>query len=800
MDKEEVADGIASYTVLLAKGDRNKFGIAYRVLDNIGVVITGVIPNSPADEWNSSCDSNHTICAGDTIIDANQSTEPRPIVEELLNSVQIYLHVQKTGPRWHITGEGAVKDGFKAKGKTHTFSGSGGPKGVSSSTRDLSKDDEVPVADLPLGIGSWFLILLAVFIPNLLLIGAFSDIGVGIKVFTALAAPERNFQGNILVGLGSMLVVVLIVSDWVTWKSKMKKALSGGTAVYIICVGAMLKCRYYPFTPLVIITFHIPVFLGVLRSKILPNVRRKSFYVGVTLSSFLCAFFALVIWLLWMNVDSLDGSNRWDDATKTRLVIDSEQMYDDYKVEINGRERSLNFFWDCDSDMQQLVDYVSLDCFQYDKCPYVASNYTISVEEEEVRSSACARVKTIWFLAWTCPLMSTGIMAIISIFTLLNGVLLNVTDTSKLEKVLKQFILMISFLVFTMYVSSSVAACALIGANVLIPSFLLINMLNQFVRKRRGLASKDEGKYTVGAQRVISAIQNWNWASILIKANWLVMLYWTLSVGVAKLTYVFLSWLNEELLKISFVMVLVIFFIIGFTMFMLPPVPGIPVYICAGIVLSARARNIEVVGKFWGGMCIAILESLVLKICAVCGQYSIGYYLGKSVKVQQMVSVDKVPIRAIEQILSLRGLNLPKVSVLVGGPDWPTSVLCGILRINLLQCCIGTLPVIFVSTPCVVAGAFMSNPALETEDSRRLSGVTTPAPTDKEGEIWDTLSTTALAGSFLVQLAGMVLALYFIQEVVHRDGEELAKPRKEHEAVAALTRREADYVQEYPGI
>jgi hypothetical protein len=195
-------------------------------------------------------------------------------------------------------------------------------------------------------------------------------------------------------------------------------------------------------------------------------------------------------------------------------------------------------------------------------------------------------------------------------------------------------------------------------------------------------------------------------------------------------------------------------------------------------------------------MIIAIFESLVLKLCAVCGQYSIGFFMGKSVKVQQMVSVDKVPIRAIEQILSVRGLNLPKVSVLVGGPDWPTSVLCGILRISLAQCCLGTLPVIFVSTPCVVAGAFMSNPAAVT-DTRRLSATVTPEPTSTEKEKWDTLSTTALAGSFLVQLAGMVLALYFIQEVVSRDGEELAKPRKEHEAVAALTRREADYVQEY---
>jgi hypothetical protein len=343
--------------------------------------------------------------------------------------------------------------------------------------------------------------------------------------------------------------------------------------------------------------------------------------------------------------------------------------------------------------------------------------------------------------------------------------------------------------------SDWVRACFLIGANVLIPSFLLINMLNQWTRKKRGLVPKDDPIYTSGAYRVIMACRSWNWASILMKANWLVILYWTLSVGVAKLTYIFLSWLNEELLKISFVGVLCIFFIIGFTMFMLPPVPGIPVYICSGIVLSARARNIEGVGKFWGGMCIAIVESLILKLCAVCGQYSIGYYMGKSVKVQQLVSVDKVPIRAIEKILMTRGLNLPKVSVLVGGPDWPTSVLCGVLKLNLFQCCLGTLPVIFVSSPCVIAGAFMSNPG-KTADRRLSGGTTTPAP-KKEGEIWDTLSTTALALSFLLQLAGMVLALYFIQEVVHKHGEDLAKPRKEHEAVAALTRQEADYVAEY---
>merc|ERR1712072_1367768 len=71
---------------------------------------------------------------------------------------------------------------------------------------------------------------------------------------------------------------------------------------------------------------------------------------------------------------------------------------------------------------------------------------------------------------------------------------------------------------------------------------------------------------------------------------------------------------------------------------------------------------------------------------------------------------------------------------------------------------------------------------------------------DTLGETWKTLSTTALALSFMLQLAGMILAMYYIQETVHRDGELLALPRPEHEAVAALTRKEADYVAEYNNV
>ena len=39
----------------------------------------------------------------------------------------------------------------------------------------------------------------------------------------------------------------------------------------------------------------------------------------------------------------------------------------------------------------------------------------------------------------------------------------------------------------------------------------------------------------------------------------------------------------------------------------------------------------------------------------------------------RFVGVDKVPTRAMEQILKQNGLKIDKVAILVAGPDWPTS-------------------------------------------------------------------------------------------------------------------------------
>ena len=51
------------------------------------------------------------------------------------------------------------------------------------------------------------------------------------------------------------------------------------------------------------------------------------------------------------------------------------------------------------------------------------------------------------------------------------------------------------------------------------------------------------------------------------------------------------------------------------------------------------------------------------------------------------------PIRAIRLILSKPGMSLKKISILCGGPDWPTSVLTGILKLRVLSMLWGSVPV-----------------------------------------------------------------------------------------------------------
>jgi len=640
-------------------------------------------------------------------------------------------------------------------------------------------------------------------IPNVVLLACFSHMGIGLDLYNIVAPKSISVLGDLTISCAGLFLVSCFVLDLRLCRRTI--IASSALVVYgLLFAGAVLKGRKYPWGPMLFVLFHIPLAAGLVRLFYARRVRRSLFYTAVCCITAGCAAVVLLSWILWILI----GDNGWNQDTKDILIQESSKTY-----EFVYKKRALVYKDDCGPEK----DVTGLG----------------NDERAEIKK-ACASAATMWFLVWVCPFIAVICNCVISAFCFLQGVMINLEDASRLEKILKQFVLGLALMLAGMYASVSLSGASLrlgstfmaffgtalfllmvwtyvevgskaiadiakrsnltqmlfriwendwsravfIGAlNVIIPAYFALTMLQQRVRRCRG-TTESADQFTPEARRVLVQLSEWRWSSILIKVVILGELFFTLQVGVAKITYVLLSALNHALAPVDYTAVIIMVFLIGLSMFLLPPVPGVPVYVFCGIVLAEQGRQLASVG-FVGGCLIAITLGFFTKLCACLGQYGIGYAMGKSVKIQQLIHVDKPFTRAIEKILNRPGLDAGKVAVLVGGPDWPTSVTCGILKLNIPQMILGTCPVFFVLTPCVLAGAFMA----------RVTG--------GEDSMWNMLANTAIGASLVVQMGSGVMAVYSITNVVQSCGDELSRPRPEHEAVAALTSKESRYVEMY---
>jgi len=312
-----------------------------------------------------------------------------------------------------------------------------------------------------------------------------------------------------------------------------------------------------------------------------------------------------------------------------------------------------------------------------------------------------------------------------------------------------------------------------------IPLLVLGDRVVQCFLRLSGSAKTDDAQ-TQRGRSIIDWFCELDVSAILVRICVLgEVIAFTFNVLFAKLTYIFLSWLNAALASLSFPAVCILVVFVGLCMFLLPPVPGVPVYVFSGIVITTQAQRPGVTLGFEGAIVLACVLSLMTKLVACVGQYFIGVFMGRSIKVQQLIGVDRPPTRAIEKIVSQKGVQPSKVFVLIGGPDWPVSVTCGILRVNVPQMLLGTLPVVVILTPCVIAGAALT----------RVSG--------GADDPWVNKSRLAILAATLGQGGSLLAALVFIFRTVAADRRELSKPRPEHQRVEELTRQEKEYDDKY---
>eukprot|EP00929_Paragymnodinium_shiwhaense_P101126 TRINITY_DN6396_c0_g1_i2.p1 TRINITY_DN6396_c0_g1~~TRINITY_DN6396_c0_g1_i2.p1 ORF type:complete len:1041 (-),score=203.70 TRINITY_DN6396_c0_g1_i2:503-3625(-) len=235
----------------------------------------------------------------------------------------------------------------------------------------------------------------------------------------------------------------------------------------------------------------------------------------------------------------------------------------------------------------------------------------------------------------------------------------------------------------------------------LIPPVLVMSGANQAVRRMRGIDSGGTRWRTARVQAMVDDLWKWDWVRVGFSAYMVgtcVILYKVIPIFLN----VLLAWMSATMASFSFELILVSTFAVGMFLFMLPPVPGPPIYLFGGFVISDKCPF-----GFWWGAVITVVLSFVLKLAACAVQQSIiGGYLGGSLTVQRAVGVHKPFIRAIEAVLRKPGLSFGKCMILCGGPDWPTSVLAGILKLSLRQCLMGTFPVIASVIPLCLTGSF----------------------------------------------------------------------------------------------
>ena len=123
----------------------------------------------------------------------------------------------------------------------------------------------------------------------------------------------------------------------------------------------------------------------------------------------------------------------------------------------------------------------------------------------------------------------------------------------------------------------------------LIAGYFLLSAINQGIRKlpfipiTKVLDDTDRHLcFTKIGSAMLMTMMKWKWTKVLVYGLYWGIFFFTCNVVISKFTVLFLSFLIVELESLSLVLISIIFFVTGFTMFMLPPVPGIPVYLSSG--------------------------------------------------------------------------------------------------------------------------------------------------------------------------------------------------------------------------
>lgn len=647
----------------------------------------------------------------------------------------------------------------------------------------------------------FFILLVSMSIPTLVTVLLTSDMTPLGRSFYGILATGYNVPAelshiplyNLALGAGIIMAFFAYLFDFHLWQGGWKNAAHIWFALcgVMFFLGIQFYATQWPSIP--IITGMIMTLLSIVfvRAYVLEKADVRTFSFCASIVSFLLAIVVGGVWFTWAFTPWIGGYNGFDTEVRAEFQERGFQLLTGFII------------WSSPFIVAVVLFLIGLFTFlrsRFHVEDSIEGKETNSERNEDSYIGGELKVVLIFVClallgAWVAASIAAtdiGLSNTVERFSLALFVTLLVYIALSIPRKDLEFAAQHNDTVlFLKSVAESdwMKGIALLLGWPFFPLFFVMEVVHQFVRRclqKVGIeeSEKNDGDQpdqpkdllTTEGRAALENMKGWNWDSVLMKCMYAGLIYFTLQVGISQGLNLFLSWLNEKIAPLHLGWILFIVLCIGLLLFLLPPIPGLPIYMVAGVVVVQRCQQ-DGMG-FWTGVVIAVALCFSIKMLAIAMQQKcIGAVFSDNIEVRKTVGVQTVAMRAIEKILTQKGMNVQKVAVLIGGPDWPTSVLTGILKLRLSDMLLGSTPCFFLILPIVLATAFMLRAGQDVERAHQ----------------WQCMANVFTMLGVLVQMGSMIIAGYYIQDVSTRYKEELSKERPEDAAViAAVAKDEKD--------
>ncbi|KAL7531828.1 hypothetical protein ACHAXR_005796 [Thalassiosira sp. AJA248-18] len=491
----------------------------------------------------------------------------------------------------------------------------------------------------PLPWGTFAILTIWCAIPPACFILFFTQMGFGEQIYYSIAIEMGQHAYGLALGL-AVIILVLYMLDADEWTSQAGSIFLDLCILAIVCgfvFLVLLIADLFPYGMVCLFAVFHPLWLLALKLMFYDWKDTRVFVSWLSGPLFFTSILIIAAWTAWVFSDP---DNEWNivanmvAAERTGCVPDYEEYPECRKeagseetcfyVEKSEGKESLVFPDGCDQSCTDVYNdclngfilwvgpvLVSMTSFFLSFfCTFLRtgkSRFNIEAPKKGAREKDVLNFGAIWifilFAMWVSTSLAgtaagvTSALAALTLASFVASAMFVAVSFSKEERS-RNSVLVLERVreKYGKHLDVARGLFVVTCAPIVLVYFGL-SMTNQFIR-RVGIfpcsqSSGEEGDvFTSRTRKQVNIMKSWDRAKVYTYAVYWGIAFMILQVIVANLTVVFLSWMIEKTADFGLAAVTGIMAGVGVMMFLLPPVPGVPVYLTLGIVLPAQGHQL----------------------------------------------------------------------------------------------------------------------------------------------------------------------------------------------------------------